>query len=524
MLGESVNAGSPLLTMSERPFHLVLEETFQGFTEAYGVSIISNEHEKGTKKGAKSFLRKEPLTDVIWRKHISGEMSIGVLPLMENNKIVWAAIDIDEYSIDLHSLIEKIKNNNLPITLFRSKSGGAHLFVFFSEPIGAKMARKAVINMSKIMGFPGVEVFPKQDRQSADNPYGNWINIPYYKGEETDRYAIDDNGNAVPSNQFEEFIKKRKIGKQAVQYYLTVEPEVNKNNNTNAQTTTEEPLKGGPPCLNHLLINGFPPNTRNNSLFNFGVYFKKASPDKWKEALEKFNEKYIQPNLPASEVRAIVKSLDVKDYNYKCNDTPIAAICNRPRCLSCQFGIRATDELPQFGRLQKMLTDPPIWKVSIVDGGEVELTTEELQSPKQFQRRALEELNIMPPVPKPEEWRMIIKGLLESLKLIEVPKDATPAGRLQDLVWEFLEGHVQAKERKELLSDKPWENDDHHYFSMKMLKKYLDQKRFNEIPSNKIVSCVKEMEGIKPKFINIQGIGRNYWMLPTRQKENTKNE
>ncbi len=504
--------GRGSLTMEERPFYKILQSVFGGNESAYGVSIVDKDHEAGTKRGAKSFLVKEKLTDQLWEQHANGVTSIGVLPLRSDNRIIWAAIDIDEYKINLLDLLDKIKNNNLPITLFRSKSGGAHLFVLFNEPIYARKARAAVINMSKIMGFPGVEVFPKQDSITENNPYGNWINIPYYNAEETERYAIDDNGNAVMAKDFANFIAKRKVGKEAVQYFIDLKPEVNQPKEEN------EPLKGGPPCLNTLLINGFPPNTRNNSLFNFGVYLKKVSPDRWKDAVVKFNEKYIKPNLPTVEVNAIIKSLDVKDYNYKCNDVPISAVCNRARCLTCQYGIRASDELPQFGRLHKLNTDPPVWEISIVDGGTIELTTEELQSPKLFQKRALDQLNIMPPVPKAEDWRMVITGLLTELKIIEVKEDDTPQGRLKDLIYEFLEGRVQAKERKELLSGKPWINDKKHYFSMAMLKEFLDRKRFNEIPSNKITFYLKKIKGIQQKFMNIHGTGRNYWIIPTRQK------
>lgn len=498
--------------MEDKPFHLVLKSVFEGNDKAYGVSSYKNEHLEGTKLEAKSFLVKSKLTDEIWKEHTDGKRSIGVLPLRNDNRIIWSAIDIDEYKIDLLDLLRKIEENNLPITLFRSKSGGAHLFVLFDNPVIARVARAAVINMSKILGFPGVEVFPKQDRIDEDNPFGNWINIPYFNAEETTRYAIDLNGNAVSAKDFEGFINKRKVGKDALKYFIDLKPEVNQPKEQN------EPLKGGPPCLNQLLINGFPPNTRNNSLFNFGVYLKKAHPDKWKEAIVKFNEKYIKPNLPKVEVNAIVKSLDVKDYNYKCNDTPISTVCNRARCLTCQFGIRATDELPQFGRLQKYTTDPPIWKISIVDGGEIELSTEELQSPKLFQKKAMEQLSIMPPTPKAEDWRMVISGLMNEVKIIEIQEDDTPKGQYYQLIYEFLEGNVQAKERKELLSGKPWINDKKHYFSMNMLKDFLDRKRFNAIPSNKMITTLKEFKGINKEFINVEGSGRNYWILPTRQK------
>lgn len=499
-------------------FYLFLAEVFAGYQDGYGVSIVNNDHIEGTKRGAKSFWKHEKLTDEVWKAHAEGRTSIGVSPLGDKSKIRWGAIDIDEYTIQLVDLIDKIESNNLPIVLFRSKSGGAHLFVFFTEAINAKIAREAMSNMATIMGFPGVEIFPKQDKRSENLPYGNWINIPYFNAEETDRYAIDKNGNAVLAEHFKDHLFEKRIGKQAVEYFANLKV------NVNAPKEENEPLKGGPPCLNKLIVEGFPPNTRNNSLFNFGVYAKKAAPQRWKEYVTKFNEEYISPSLETKEVNNIIRSLDVNDYNYKCNDVPIVNVCNKARCMSCQFGIRATDEMPAFGRLQKTLSDPPLWSVSIVDGGEVELTTEELQSPRLFQKKALEAFNIITPIPKPEEWRMIIKGLLDNLKVVEIPDDTNPKDMVIIHLWEYLEGRVQAKERKELLAGKPWENDKKHHFSMKSFKRYLTQMKFNALPDNKITTIVKNIKGLQHRFMNIQGKGMNLWVLPVRETQNEKTE
>jgi hypothetical protein len=40
---------------------------------------------------------------------------------------------------------------------------------------------------------------------------------------------------------------------------------------------------------------GISTGTRNNGLFNIGVYLKKFDPDNWEKLLEKYNQKYMSP-------------------------------------------------------------------------------------------------------------------------------------------------------------------------------------------------------------------------------------
>lgn len=502
----------------DKPFYQELGEIFKGYDKAYGVFRIDHTKAGKKKKGVAKTI-KEPLRDDAWQMHCEGVEAIGIVPLDSNNKVNFSAIDIDDYSIDAQELNDRISKNNLPLILFRSKSGGAHLFIFYEEPAEAKKSREALAFMSEMLGFPGVEIFPKQDFRENEEVIGNWINMPYFNAEKTDRYAIDPDGNAISAERVIDYIWKRRIRPQSLDHFIE-KPSAPK------KTTQEvaEPLKGGPPCLNRLIVNGFPENTRNNTLFNIGVYFKKSHPSQWKEATKNFNAKHIEPPLPEKEINTLIRSLDVKDYNYRCRETPISTVCDRQRCLTCQYGVKPTDELPKLGRLTKTLTDPPIWHISVVDGGRLELTTEELQSPRKFQLACMDALNVMPPICKPEEWRQIIKGLLENVQVIDVTDEDTPIGRFKAILWEWLEGKLQAIERADILADKPWENDDYHHFSMKSLQKYLDRERFKELQPNKILQIIREIPGAKKEFVNIDGHGRNLWLIPTRKKEPQENE
>ena len=237
--------------------------------------------------------------------------------------------------------------------------------------------------------------------------------------------------------------------------------------------------------------------------------------------MEDFNRDHIDPPLDFREVGLIVKSLAVKDYNYKCKDSPISTVCNKPKCLICKHGVRPDEDIPKLGKLTKVLTDPPVWKIEVIGGGELELNTDELQNPRQFQRRCMETLNVMPPVVKGDQWREIIKGLLENLVEVEVPKEASPKGRLYDHLRDFLTGRVQARTREEILAGKPWRNDDRNYFRMKDFLLYLDRQRFTEVKQNKILAYIKEIKDVDHIFLNIKGTGTNVWSIPESKNDIT---
>ena len=64
------------------------------------------------------------------------EPSLGIIPINDDNKCKWGAIDIDTYDgFDHKKLIKKIVGKKIPLVVCKSKSGGAHVFLFVSEPV-----------------------------------------------------------------------------------------------------------------------------------------------------------------------------------------------------------------------------------------------------------------------------------------------------------------------------------------------------------------------------------------------------
>ena len=139
------------------------KEIFNGLTRAHGVFYRGETKESG-KVGGKAYILKEEVTDKHWRDHVEGnDPSLGIIPIRDDNTCSWSCIDVDDYSIDVRKTIAQYSKLNLPIIPCRSKSGGFHLFIFFTEPVPAKDAIKKLTEIASVLGFADCEVFPKQE-------------------------------------------------------------------------------------------------------------------------------------------------------------------------------------------------------------------------------------------------------------------------------------------------------------------------------------------------------------------------
>lgn len=115
---------------------------FAGFTAAYGTYVVKGADEPGGKVEGKALTRKEPIPGDAWRTHLSGgAYGLGIIHLAENNCCWWGAIDIDDRKIDHVALEKKVRESKIPMVVCRSKSGGAHLYIFFKDMVPAGKLR-----------------------------------------------------------------------------------------------------------------------------------------------------------------------------------------------------------------------------------------------------------------------------------------------------------------------------------------------------------------------------------------------
>ena len=490
-------------------------QKFAGLRHAYSVFTPTSEtREDGKAKGQvvtiSKTLTQDQLND-LWREHLEGTKSIGIVSIDETNSCVWGAIDIDEYPLDLKGLAKKLKKFKLPLVVCRSKSGGAHLFLFVFDPVPASLMQKKLRQVAASIGFGNSEIFPKQTKLLLERgERGSALNMPYFGGEDSTRYGFSPTGKTFTPPEFLEYIDT-----------ITLTEEELSNLDTAPAIKNIEWLEHSPPCLEHLIAQGFPKGMRNSGLFNIGVFLRKKYADDWEKRLETVNHEYMQPPLGAQEVLTISKQVQKKDYFYRCNDQPISSHCNSPLCRTRKFGVGASGGTPLFSNLTKQNSDPPIWFLD-VEGGRLELETEELLNQTKFQRKCMDRLNSIPPKVRENVWRQVIQQLLDKLTIIEVPKDASTEGHFTELLETFCTERP-AREKDELLLGKPWSDRGRTYFRLADLMDFLHRKNFRDYHRSKLTARLRDVKG-DSYFFNIKGKGVNVWHIPEFESQNESHE
>jgi hypothetical protein len=152
---------------------------FDGLEEAYGYFKIEKREASGKNKGKAGIVR-EPRTKKLWEGHLSGKgIGMGIIPINADNMCKWGCVDIDQYPLDHKLLLEKIRRLKLPLVVCRSKSGGAHCFLFSKDWVEAKDMQHALRNIAAALGYGESEIFPKQIKLNLERgDVGNFLNLP----------------------------------------------------------------------------------------------------------------------------------------------------------------------------------------------------------------------------------------------------------------------------------------------------------------------------------------------------------
>ena len=482
---------------------------FDGLKEAYGYFKIEKTGSNGKAQG-KAGVTREPRTKELWENHLLGKnIGIGIIPINEDNNCKWGCIDIDQYPLDHKLLVEKIRRLKLPLVVGRSKSGGAHCFLFSTEWVEARDMQKALQHMSSALGYGESEIFPKQVKLHLDRgDVGNFLNLPYYDAENGLRYAFLDDGTSASIDEFYDLYDKHVQTPEEV-----VKLQVVGNKETDL-------LNDGPPCLQILCKSKISEGGRNNGLFNIGVYLRKAFPDSWESEILQYNMEYLSPPLPLPEVNVVAKQVARKDYAYKCSDAPINSHCNKDLCRTRKFGIGAAVAGATIANLRKYNSVPPVWFMD-VNGEPLELDTEALMNQLQFQKACMEQLNFMPRSMAKQQWESRISTLLTEMKdnesaIIEVAQDASISGQFYDYLEEFCRHQQQAQDKEEILLRRPWtdEDSDITFFRLKDFEGFLRKNKFFEYKSHKIAQRLRDING-ESVVLKIKGRAVRVWQIPS---------
>ena len=453
------------------------KDIFTGLERAHGVTKVGQSNGDGNKIKGKSFVKREPVTDELWQKHLDGVDSLGIIPINDDNKCKWGCIDIDSYAeFDHKKLISKIKQFQLPLVVCRSKSGGAHVFLFTEDYVSAGLMQDKLNEIRSVLGYGGSEVFPKQRELKSKDDTGNFLNLPYFNCGQTTRYAFMEDGEAASIDAFFELYERYK----------------QKDISTIEIKRPETPFSDGPPCIELMAQNKIGEGGRNNALFHYGVYAKSKWPDNWKTKVMIFNETAMQQPLSDTEVQIITKQHEKKEWGYKCNDQPMCSLCDKKLCRSRKFGIGQEIIFPSLTDLQVVNLEEPYYYMN-VDGDRLYLdSAKHLANQTLFQEECIKQLRINPPTLKTGDWKKITTVLLSSAEITEPAEGTSTKDILNNYLEDYCVNRIQKDDYEDLRNGGTYTKDGFHNFVFdNFFNNYLSRKHWR-VPYQRTSQMLKD--------------------------------
>ena len=129
-----------------------------------------------------------PLTHEVFTRHLLGQATIGIYPLLRDDTCMLLACDFDggSWMLDALAFLDACHDVEVPAVLERSRSGnGAHVWIFFSAPVpaatarslGASLLRRAMTARAELDLSSYDRFFPSQDFMPKGS-FGSLIAVP----------------------------------------------------------------------------------------------------------------------------------------------------------------------------------------------------------------------------------------------------------------------------------------------------------------------------------------------------------
>lgn len=399
---------------------------FRGYEKRHGRYTVEKQEDSGKYTG-KAHTVDQPPEIADFEAHLKGERGIGIIPLTSDNRCYFAAIDIDEYPVDHLKIAWAVKD--MPLFVTRSKSNGAHVWLFIPDGASAEVVVRYMKKVAGELGYAGCEIFPKQTQRASVHDVGNWINLPFF-GDSRKSVVIED-GNKKVTAEYEitewlDFVYAN-ISEVTEAELDDRAPRVT---GTRSRKGTKEDYTDGPPCLERVKQHGMGENTgRNNVIWMVTNYLsrKYSSPDEIETRVMDFNHKVFDPPLPTTEVRTTMKSVLSKgEQGFMCNREPMAGYCSRSDCLRRAFGVgsRSTDLPFEIGGFSKLLTQPPMYAFN-ADGKRIVLpNVRALSNQKEFRNYLIDAISIVMPLMAQPKYDELIQQWLSTCEDVEMAPDA----------------------------------------------------------------------------------------------------
>ena len=399
---------------------------FRGKSNTYVKNELPKEKpEPGNKLKTKITNNEGKVDKDLLINHLEGRFGVGICPVNAEGKCFFGVLDIDYYRPKIQRVLHFIREYQLPLLPFRSKSGGLHVYLMVSKPVSAKTMRETLnqinyyFSLDMIYGKGKVEVFPKQDKAEG---FGSSVTLPYFNAENPYTYLLDLDGNPVEFSEAMTYIQGHLTTIEAVKTALD-----------------KLPFNDAPPCIQRILLSeevGGEDSGRNNFLFSYAVYAKKKYSNGFEDYVREINAQFEVP-LEDSVVEQTCESVKNNEYLYKCKDIPCNSFCNKTECRKREYGLgkdKGHFMDIDFGQLYRYKTAEPyyIWKLRL-QGQEkwVDVIFKDegyLLDQRNFAKMCVRYLNKAPYHVSDNDWCNTLNSVLPNIIDVEVKQETDTSG------------------------------------------------------------------------------------------------
>ena len=363
----------------------------------------------------------------LFKDHINGVHSIGIVPIREDSTCSYGCIDVDKIKSveEANEVLAKIKSWNLPFVPFKSKSGGVHAYLFIDGSVPAKELKTKLTQLSLKLGRPKntIDIFPVQTKLNSDGT-GNQINVPYFNAKDTGperRWAIKD----YDMNNLltvEEFLKMH----------------INRITPADLLKVGFKEISDNAPCIDYYLDNKVGEGERDKALLQYGCVMRKkfdGDEDKIRDAMHDFSENYFlskdgfSSKEFATKVSQVMKKRDVVDqkdetdiWQVRNNCRQIADLghCDKVGCRTRKFGL--VEKVVMVTDYRMIMTNPRRHLLTMVnEQGEeiiISMTTDQLWTQNAIAKRCWEEQVQWTHLPS-DEFQTMKDGWFSIMKVID---------------------------------------------------------------------------------------------------------
>jgi len=474
-----------------------LKASWCGFA-AYGTKSFPNIPE-GFEKGDLV-----PVTKEHYREHLNGGNGVAIAPLCntkdKNNVCYFAAIDIDVYDTTFTGLVRKLYKFGFKFAAFRSKSGGLHLYFFFSE---AEPGGKVIEALNKIVEVFGlnrlyvndknkskVEVFPKQATFIPGDRNVNCLFLPFYntaKGCKNKMFTAE--GKLIGIEKAIPIIESMFTSVREIRGALE-----------------NLPYSDAPFCIQMILLTGALAENdgRNCFLFSAAIYLKKKYREDFRGLLDEMNG-CLEAPLEEKEVTSIYSSVTDKEKNwdnYWCKKSPCADYCDKRLCKQREFGVgrdkgNHLTGADSWGELTKVVDTADeaqyyIWQIRVKEGEDYRPVridcVDDFENQAKIRTACRRDLHWSPNVVKQADWIDITNRSMDGLKerkiVVAKGTETSEDSLLRNAVMRYLtHKQIQNGQQSLIKVGQVYKSDGVYYFTTDGLLRFLN---LEKIPLHKV--------------------------------------